>query len=392
MARSQSTQTTTQDPEQQVPDDSGESRMTQEDQQMFREIMAERRQRASEARQEVSEAGEAAEEETSLTDPPLEQDLEEGEEPEYEGSEQEQEVEPPPEPAGEHEPQQQGDQEQVDQGEEQEPQGEGQAEAESFEALLAEQPEPIRDMVGRLQQQNEQLWQQYNAVYGRLAPMQRQNSDLQKQLEDLKKASTQSPTLEDLENNSAFKQMADEFPDESGQVKEVFTSQARANQELQQRSEQLQQQLEQERKNWTNVEYRRLLRKHPDFDSIRQSPQFQQWRQQVLENPQAHGDLPQKMTSPLHEDAADVATAFKTKVLGQKPPPPSPQSRQPATQQQPQQQNPQAQISRRRPPPPAPPSQPSRVSGNRPPERPLTGKALYKQIMAEKKRKAKQRR
>lgn len=391
MARSQSTQTTTQDPEQQVPDDSGESRMTQEDQQMFREIMAERRQRASEARQEVSEAGEAAEEETSLTDSPLEQEPEEREEPEHEGSEQEQEVEPPPEPDGEHEPPA-GDQEQVDQGEEQEPQGEGQAEAESFEALLAEQPEPIRDMVGRLQQQNEQLWQQYNAVYGRLAPMQRQNSDLQKQLEDLKKASTQSPTLEDLENNSAFKQMADEFPDESGQVKEVFTSQARANQELQQRSEQLQQQLEQERKNWTNVEYRRLLRKHPDFDSIRQSPQFQQWRQQVLENPQAHGDLPQKMTSPLHEDAADVATAFKTKVLGQKPPPPSPQSRQPATQQQPQQQNPQAQISRRRPPPPAPPSQPSRVSGNRPPERPLTGKALYKQIMAEKKRKAKQRR
>jgi hypothetical protein len=138
-------------------------------------------------------------------------------------------------------------------------------------------PEPARAEVIRLQQYAEQMQKQYNAVYGRLAPIQRAYEDLRKQLHE--KESAPPPTLKDLEENDAYKEIVAEFPDEAEAIKKVFGSQHQVLEQAAQQQQRLQQALEAERKERIQTELQRLQVRYPNYRSIQSDPLFGQWRE-----------------------------------------------------------------------------------------------------------------
>ena len=252
---------------------------------------------------------------------------------------------------------------------------------------FAELPEDARQRIQQAEQYANSLYQNYQALQGRLAPVQRQNEDLRKQVEDLNKQlqerSQENPSIEDLDNSDAWKEVLEEFPDESAEVKKLFTGKESALQEANQKVQQLEQELARIGNDRKQAEWNRLKARHPDADAVRAHPQFHQWLQQKSQDSQADPELVRKMQSPFYEDVADVIDAFKTDFFGQQPHQPAGQARTqpeaPATGSPPQS---------RRPPPPSPPSQGSGVTGAQRPQGRVSDREAFRQEIKRRRKQA----
>lgn len=280
-------------------------------------------------------------------------------------------------------------------------------------ADLSSLPEEVRQAVQQQIHQAEQyansVYQNYTALQGRLAPVQRQNEDLRRENEQLKAqlrdggASQSNVSLEDLEKNDAWKEVSQEFPDEAKELRKHFEGKESALQQATQQTQQLREELDRVRNERTQTEMGRLKAKHPDADEIRQHPQFHMWMQQIVNDPQADQELVRKMSSPFYEDAADVLSAFKRQV-GLQPPQEAPAPAQQTPHQQPVAQSgdpnaparegtpppPQtgqpSQSPRQAPPPPSPPSQGAGMSGASRSQGPLSQREAFRQEMKRRQR------
>lgn len=229
-------------------------------------------------------------------------------------------------------------------------------------------PEEGKKTFQQLNDYSHKLYQSYAAVYGRLAPIQRENADLKERLRQQEQAAP--PTLDDLENDDAYKEIAEEFPEEAKGLKKFFASKQQELEKAQQQAAQTQQALDQAERERIQRETARLESVHPDWMQTFNSPPFQHWKSVVLANPYQYPDLAQKLNSPWAEDNAEVLDTFKQHAIeagilqseeqGKQEQPPQ-QARQSTAGSQQRPSKPQ----RPRPPQPSPPSQGSGVSGNR---------------------------
>ncbi len=272
---------------------------------------------------------------------------------------------------------------------------------------FAELPEDVRQRIHQQEQYAGDLFQRYSALQGRLAPVQRQNEDLRKENDKLQKQlrdrpATENPTLEDLDSNDAWKEVSEEFPDESGKVRELFSAKESALQEARQQIQQLQDELSQGEEQRKRTEWKRLSVRHPDADTVRSHPAFHQWVQRTLDDQQANPELIRKIQSPFYEDIADVIDAFKADYFGEQPPQPEAPGGQESTHQErpgqpgesqaparaatPSAQEGQRTPSRQKPPAPAPESQGSGMSGAGRSRAALSPREDYRQLMARKRR------
>lgn len=312
-------------------------------------------------------------------------------EPEPKGDPEQPAPEPAPDPAPEDEPQEPAQKPQKEQEPGQEPEQGPQfekanrppevaQEPEWFQKLSDEEKTQVQQEVGQLQGYAHNLYQSYQALHGRLAPVQRENEDLRKRLHGQEQQTP--PTLEDLEKNDAWKEIAQEFPKEAESVKQVFTSQARALQQVQDRQQQAETGMQRFRQQFLARESQRLNQVMPDAQHLVQSPRFHQWREAIRANPQQFPDIAEALRSPHYEENAYAIDQFKRHWAEAFPDEfrqvyPEPQQQPPAEQppppQQPQegQQPPSGQPvqgqqrtpQRPKPPNPSPPSQGSGVSG-----------------------------
>lgn len=211
------------------------------------------------------------------------------------------------------------------------------------------------------------LHQSYSALLGRVPGLQRENADLKKQVESLQKqlgelSQAPTPTLDDLEKSDAFKDYAQDFPEEAQELKKQFTSQARAVEQAKREAQQAQQAIQEQRRQLVSREQKRLSDKHPDWMQVSNSPMFQQWKQAVLSNPHQFPEMANKLSSMWAEDNIDVLNQFKrdlAEVQGQQ------------AQGHKQSERPQT-THRPKPPAPSPAPQGSGLSGNRRNQVPLS--------------------
>lgn len=236
-----------------------------------------------------------------------------------------------------------------------------------FETLPDDAKQQIQSQV----QQTQKLYQDYQALHGRLAPMQRQNEDLRKQVDDLKaqlqKAEQEPPTPPDLEKNDAFNEFEADWPEEAKQIKAAIAARARAAEQAQEQARQTQAALQAERRRWIGRETQRLAEKHQDWMQVINTPEFQQWRTVIQANPQLYPDLAPKFSSMYAEDNIALIDRFKADLA---------EIRQPKAQTQP--------PSRRPPPNPAPASSGSGVSGAQRRTTPMTDEEAFAAYLASK--------
>lgn len=238
-------------------------------------------------------------------------------------------------------------------------------------------PDDVRSGLVEQNKYTQYLYQSYQALQGRLAPVQRENADLRERLRKHEQAPT--PTLEDLEKNDAYKEIAEEFPEEAKSLKGVFASKERESQQVKQQAQQLKQALDEQRQQTTQRELQRLESQHPDWMNVTNSQPFQQWKSVVEANPQMYPEMANKLSSPWAEDNVDVLNQFKkdyAEYTGNGQQPPAQNSQQPQQQQRPQQK-----PNRPRPPQPSPPSQSSGISGNRGHGTPLSDEDLFEKLV-----------
>lgn len=257
------------------------------------------------------------------------------------------------------------------------------------QSWFANLPEEARQQMNQQQQYLDHLHANYKALHNRLAPIQRQNEDLRKRLQEIE--AKPAPTLKDLEEHHAWKDVSTELPDEAGELKKVFTSQAQALQQASDRQKMLNQALEQERQERLATEMRRLAVRHPNVHTVRSHPLFSQWRQAVESNPQVYPQVVQKLGSPYYEDIADVLDQFKADLAeahpqvhaqiyatagNQQQAPAQGQARQPKGQR----------VQRPKPPNPSPPSQGSGMSGAQRQRAPMTDEERFSEYLRNRKR------
>lgn len=290
-----------------------------------------------------------------------------GEEPQegqQEQEAQEVEAEDQPEPQERPENPEQGDE--PDDSGEQEPgperQPESDSEAEDSEPeWYASLSEEARAHFEELQGKTQRLHQSYQAVHGRVAPMQRQVSDLRKQLEQVENPTT--PTLEDLEKSDEWKAISEDLPQEAGQVKKLFSSQARVIQKKDEESRHQQEQFLQYQQRIKAREEQRLEGVFQNHRQVTSHPAFSQWCGVVQQNPTQFPDIAEALQSPFYEDAEFVLSRFRhdlqqfrpedaQMLFGQQEPQPADKKAEKPS------------VSRRAPPNPSPPSQSAGVSGN----------------------------
>lgn len=173
-------------------------------------------------------------------------------------------------------------------------------------------PDEAKAQIGQLHEYANQQYQANSAMYGRLAPVQRENAYLREQLQKAEQAQATTPTLDDLEKSNAYKAITEEFPDEAKELKTLFTSQARAIQQAQTGQQRYQQAVNHVQQTYKQREYQRLAQVVPEFQQLMHHPRFQEWKQAVVANPQMFGDLRQKLTSDFYEDSVDVLNQFRT--------------------------------------------------------------------------------
>ena len=68
----------------------------------------------------------------------------------------------------------------------------------SYESMINSLPEGAKETFDQLQAQAQDYHQKFTSLYGRLAPIQRENQDLKNQLQEMKAARTNPPTPKDL--------------------------------------------------------------------------------------------------------------------------------------------------------------------------------------------------
>lgn len=198
----------------------------------------------------------------------------------------------------------------------------------SEEKWFADLPDEVRQHIQQTDQYANSIYQNYQALQGRVAPMQRLVEDLRKEVGDLRgqlqgeSEATPSPSLEDLDSNAAWKEVADEFPDESAELRKFFSGKQAELDQANQQVQQLQDQLDQVSKERKQTEWNRLKARHPDADVVRSHPAFHQFLQRVQADPQANPELVRKVASPFFEDVADVIDAFKTEYFSAQQPAP----------------------------------------------------------------------
>ena len=231
-------------------------------------------------------------------------------------------------------------------------------------------PEAARAEISRLQAFSQQQYRDNEALRGRLAPMQRLVEDLRKQLHE--QQSAPPPTLKDLEDNDAFKEIHSEFPEEAEALKKVFGSQAQVLQQAAQQAQALQQALEAERKQQVQRELQRLQVRYPNYLQIRNHPLFGQWKEARPDHAArlntTDSDLVISALDQFKRDLAQVdktafAQLFPTAVQSQAPKP-----------------------NRPAPPKPSPPSQGSGMSGAPRPSAPMTAEQQFAEYLASKRR------
>jgi len=136
------------------------------------------------------------------------------------------------------------------------------------------------------------LQQQYSAVHGRLAPVQAQVARLQRQLstpQPTQQASTggqptpTDPTPAPDFESKEFLEFAENYPDEAAQMRRLWVSQQTNTQRLEQRLDSMSRSLENVQSvsntQTYQTELQTLAERHPDWMTVRHSPQFESWLQ-----------------------------------------------------------------------------------------------------------------
>jgi len=271
-------------------------------------------------------------------------------------------------------------------------------------------PEEARQHIQQADRYANSIFQSYQALQGRVAPAQRlvedlrkENEKLQRQLQNASSGNQPNPSLEDLDSSAAWKEVAEEFPDESAELRKLFSGKESTLQQANQQLQQLQEELAQAQTERTNAEWSRLKAHHPDADTVKQHPAFHQWVQRAVNDPQADPALVRKIRSPFYEDIADVFDAFKRDYFAEQPPQPTPAPAEAGGSTH-QRQEGQAgntevpaqsvtppprqghQPSRQTPPPPAPPSQGAGMSGAGRSAPVLSDREAFRQEMKRRKR------
>jgi len=239
-----------------------------------------------------------------------------------------------------------------------------------FKGLSDEDRDQAKKEIQTMADYSSRLHQSYQAVYGRLAPVQQQNEDLQKRL--LKIEQGEAPTLKDLEDNDGWKAISEDLPEEAAQVKKVFASQARAIQNQQAQSQKTASGLSQFHQKVTSREFQRLEQMFPNARAITQTPHFSHWRNAVQSQPTQYPDIAEAMGSPFAEESAYVLQKFCQDMEQYFPDEASQMFQAGQAQQQASSADPQKPTQRREPPPPSPPSQGSGVSGSSGRGKPMT--------------------
>lgn len=363
-------------------------------------------QQGQESQEVPPESGAPEEAETpveELTDEELFASLDEEDEPEdpetdesgdedrEEEPEQPEGGEPEGEPAASEQEPEAGDAGQGDEGRQPEKPERPPAEQNQEPQWFQDLPEDGKKHFQQMNDYSHKLYQSYNAVLGRLAPTQRENEDLRKQLQQIEQAPP--PTLDDLEKNDAYREIADEFPEEAKSLKDFFASKQREIDQVKQQAADIHQALESDRKERIARETSRLEKKHPDWAQTFHSQPFQQWKNTILAQPQVWPDMAQKLQSPWSEDNVEVLDQFQrdyAEVTGQPLPgqqePSGGQNREPEQQAQSGGQTAQSGQTRQkpqrpRPPKPSPPSQGSGITGNRGGGTPLSDEELFARMV-----------
>lgn len=230
-------------------------------------------------------------------------------------------------------------------------------------------PEAARAEVARMQDLIRQQQNENDALRGRLIPTQRQLSDLQKQLQQLKSAPP--PTPKDLEENNAYKEIVEEFPEHAEELKKLFGSQQQVLQTTAQQQQQLQQALETQRQEVLRRELRRLSVRYPNYQAINADPMFSMW---IEANP-SYRNVIQSTDSDFVIDAIDK---FKRDLVQV--------DKAAFTRLFPTASQPKPKPSRPSPPKPSPPSQGSGMSGVQRQGAPMTAEQQFAEYLAKKRR------
>jgi len=255
----------------------------------------------------------------------------------------------------------------------------------SYESMINSLPEGAKETFDQLQAQAQDYHQKFTSLYGRLAPIQRENQDLKNQLQEMKAARTNPPTPKDLEASDAWKEVSAEFPDEAGALKNIFGGLETASQEARREAEEIQRQLDEERKTWTNREMQRVSKTHEDFLSILKTPHFQTWRVQLEADPNRSALARQLNSDNGDEVAAAISTYKKQFKLGKNKP--ANEGNQQSTRQQASAAN-----NGRRKPTVSPQSQGAGITGQSAVQRPMTDRQAFAKYMDAKKRDPKKQR
>lgn len=265
---------------------------------------------------------------------------------------------------------------------------------------LNELPDSLREKVVGLADLAHSNFERESALYGRVAPMQRlveqlrrQNADLTSKVANLEQRAQRevpAPTLDDLENEDAFKDVLSELPEEGAKVRELFARQASAyEQKLTQATEQHEGQLAEVRNEFIARENERLHQAVPDLERIKADAHFQQWYNYHL-TAQVDPQLVALLRSNFHDDTARAIDRWRAERGGEFAKPQGQAGGSPAAttsavphagQPAPHQGHQQA-PAHAAPPPPVPPSQGSGVSGTQlTPQRAKTERQLFREEM-----------
>lgn len=179
------------------------------------------------------------------------------------------------------------DDEQLDQDEGKQPAAKGndsqqeQQEADPWQSV----PETLRAQFNQLQQANNQLQQQYQAVTGRLAPTQRELEALKKQLAQQEQqkvnGKNSGPTADEIAGMTDD-ELEQEWPEVAAALKRreaalLQQMQQRIQQELTPLQEIRERFQQQEVEQVKQRELSRLAQAHPDYQDVVRNPGFREW-------------------------------------------------------------------------------------------------------------------
>lgn len=168
--------------------------------------------------------------------------------------------------------------------------------------------------------ERESLRQQYNALHGRLAPVQQQNNQLMQRLQQLQSGQGKSqqatpPTPKDLSGSEEFQKYKQDFPEEAAAIEREFERRDGYIRKIEERLQKVDegfQLFNQERlMAQTQQAYHELSQAHPDYQECLESQEYQDF---LRYQPPGFQQIAMTTTDP--REAAWVLDQFKG-YLGQ---------------------------------------------------------------------------